>query len=80
MDERLDEILHRLRDLDDRLSRLEREHHGGDHRWHDDRYRSRDRHRDRHDDGFDEKRVIDTIVRLVGEVVARELDRREPRR
>lgn len=94
MDGRLDEILDRLRDLDRRLSRLEhgdrgerfdrdRDHErdrGGD------RDRDRDRGRGRRDDG-DEKRVIDTIVRLVcenvapivAEVVSRELDRRAPR-
>ncbi len=124
MDDRLDEILHRLRDLDHRLARLEREHGRGEPdrgprdgrdsecrdrddrdracRDRDDRDRAcrgRDRddrehgrHRDRRDDdrdrGFDERRVIDTIVRLTCEnlepiltsVVARELDRRAPPR
>lgn len=122
MDDRLDEILHRLRDLDDRLSRLEgrrRDERDCGPRRNDrdcgpprdrndhDRHRGSDRGRDQRDfdrsgrgrhgdhggrdgrdgDGFDEKRVIDTIVRLVcenvgpivGEAVARELDRRQPR-
>ncbi|UJR84360.1 hypothetical protein [Sandaracinus amylolyticus] len=90
MDDRLDEILDRLRELDHRLARLEDErghrehhHHHRDHRCHA-CGASRDRDDRRHhrggDGDFQEKRVIDTIVRLVTEHVVRELDRRFPRR
>ncbi|AKF03234.1 hypothetical protein [Sandaracinus amylolyticus] len=94
MDDRLDEILDRLRELDHRLATLEgrRGHHeprchacGAPRGGHRGRHREHER---RGGGDFDEKRVIDTIVRLVCEnvapivedVVARELDRRLSRR
>jgi hypothetical protein len=53
-------------------------HHGHDHHHHD---HGHDHDHD-HDNEFDEKRVIDTIVDLVGERVERILDHRsrEPQR
>jgi hypothetical protein len=70
MDDRWNEVLDRLRDLDARLERLER-----------DRDRDRDDHRERERDGdYDEKRVIDTIVRLVSENVERIVARERARR
>lgn len=48
---------------------------GGQHGWHHRRHR---RHRDG-DGDFDEKRVIDTIVTLVGERVERLLDEHQAR-
>ena len=89
MDEKLERILDRLESLERRLDRLEHGHghhghghHGPGHHGHGHHGRWDDRGRD--DRGYDEKRVIDTIVRLVcenvasviSEVVGRELDRR----
>ena len=68
MDDRWNEVLDRLRDLDARLERLERDR-GGDRDDH--RGRERDERRGERAAGFDEKRVIDTIVRLVSENVER---------
>ncbi|MDX2167474.1 MAG: hypothetical protein SF182_10440 [Deltaproteobacteria bacterium] len=61
--------------------RCHHDHHHHDHHSHDHHH---DRHRDQHCDerrggGFDEKRVIDTIVTLVGEQVMRQLDDRRAR-
>ncbi len=134
MDERLGEILDRLRDLDHRLARLEHRdappgqrpgwhggpppgwhggpppgwHGGPPPGWHGGRPRAHDEctghpyrgghgcgdhprhhHDDHHDHAghdFDEKRIIDTIVRLTCEnlapivagIVSHELDRRAP--
>jgi hypothetical protein len=109
MDDRWNEVLDRLRDLDARLHRLEHGHgphghdphgrgpgygHGHGHHHHGprhDEWRRHDPDPRRGDRGrggdYDEKRVIDTIVRLVCEnvtprveqAIARELDRRAPR-
>ena len=49
------------------------EHHHDEHGHHE----GGDR---RHDDGFEEKRVVDLIVRLVGEKVEELLERHEQRR
>lgn len=73
---------HGDRDRDDHRNGGDRDRrHGRHHDRHDDRHD--DRHHDRHDDGpshrdrrdhggeFDEKHLIDTIVKLVGERVER---------
>jgi len=84
------EILERLEALERMIARRDdRDRHdqrGGRHRDHRDRHDHCDHARGGHDhcghDGgerdFDEKRVIDTIVHLVGEQVGRLLDERQP--
>ena len=87
--DRLDDILSHLEALDRRLARLEGPGygHGSDHDEPRRHQRDRDRDHGHSDDergrdgnDFDEKRVVDLIVRLVGEkverIVQRELDER----
>jgi hypothetical protein len=76
------EIFERLEALERMLrSRHEHRRGGGDRDRDRDRDRGGRRHHDRqHDDDFDEKRIIDTIVRLVSEQMTRLLDDRQAQR
>jgi hypothetical protein len=80
------EIFERLEALERRIGSGRRERDGDGWRGRDrnqdrDRDRDRDRgRRDRGDEEFQEKRVIDTIVRLVSEEMTRILDRQQQER
>jgi hypothetical protein len=88
-DDRFDELMRRLDEIDHRLCDLERYAHG-DRRGRDDRrdhrddrdhdhrnHHGHDHHERRGGGDFDEKRVVDLIVRLVAERVEEIVERRE---